>query len=84
MKNSVINRGAVKKASFPSYIGMTPEYDNITMKSTMPSMNKKMGSTNRSMKQRMNNTTGSFKFEMPRNLGSPVAGGNIFRNSNNV
>ena len=81
MKNSVINRNAIKKASFPSYIGMTPEYENITLKSTMPSMTPQNIATNKSAKLKLNNTTGNFKFEMPRNLKSPVAGGNIFKNS---
>ena len=81
MKNSVINRNAIKKASYPSYIGMTPEYENITLKSTMPSMTPQNKSANKSAKLKMNNTTGNFKFEMPRNLKSPVAGGNIFKNS---
>lgn len=35
-KNSVINRGAVTKASYPCFVGMTPDYDNITLKSTLP------------------------------------------------
>ena len=37
-KSSQINRGSVTKAAFPSYVGMTPEYDNILFRSTQPSM----------------------------------------------
>ena len=81
MKNSVINRGAVKKASYPSYIGMTPEYENIMLKSTMPSMTPQNKSTSKASKLKLNNTTGNFKFEMPRGLKSPVAGGNIFKST---
>lgn len=33
-KSSNINRGSVTKAAFPSYVGMTPEYDNILFRST--------------------------------------------------
>lgn len=33
-KSSHINRGSVTKAAFPSYVGMTPEYDNILFRST--------------------------------------------------
>jgi hypothetical protein len=42
-KNSVINRGSIKQASYPSLVGLTPEYDNIQMKSTMPSITDKRG-----------------------------------------
>lgn len=52
------------KASFPSFVGMTPEYDNITLKSTMPSYNEINKQANE--KAKLNLTTGSFKFEMPR------------------
>ena len=63
-KNSVIIRGAVTKASFPSFVGLTPEYDNIAMKSTMPSFNEKNKLANE--KAKLSLTQGSFKFEMPR------------------
>lgn len=68
-KNSVINRGAVVKASFPSYIGMTPEYENITLKSTMPSMTDKNRTANEHAKMKL--STGNFRFEMPREPWSP-------------
>lgn len=63
-KNSVINRGAVTKASFPSYVGMTPDYDNITLKSTMPSFTSKNKQANE--KAKLSLTTGSFSFDMPK------------------
>lgn len=63
-KNSVINRGAVTKASFPSYVGMTPDFEQITMKSTKPSFTDKNKQANERAK--LNLTTGNFKFDMPR------------------
>ena len=69
LKNSVINRGSVKKASFPNYIGMTPDYDNINMLSTRPSFSNANKSANNRAKLKI--SSGNFKFEMPRNLDSP-------------
>ena len=63
-KNSVINRGAVTKASFPNYVGMTPEYEQIMMLSTKPSFTKTNKQAND--KAKLSLTTGSFKFDMPR------------------
>ena len=63
-KNSIINRGAVTKASFPNFVGMTPEYEQITMNSTKPSMTEKNKQANE--KAKLSLTTGSFKFDMPR------------------
>ena len=40
-KSSHINRGSVTKAAYPSYVGMTPEYDNILMTSTEASYTEK-------------------------------------------
>ena len=33
-----INRGSVTKAAFPSYVGMTPTYDNVAFASTQASL----------------------------------------------
>ena len=68
-KNSVINRGQVKKATFPNFVGMTPEYDQIAMNSTMPSFTDKNKSANRAAEMKI--SSGNFKFEMPKDLDSP-------------
>lgn len=43
---------------------MTPDYDNITLKSTMPSYTEKNKQANE--KAKLSLTSGSFNFEMPR------------------
>lgn len=78
-KNSVINRGAVTKASFPNFVGMTPEYEQITMNSTKPSFTDKNKQAND--KAKLSLTTGNFAFDMPRQPWTTKNADNLFMNA---
>ena len=57
------------KAAFPSYVGMTPEYENIAYASTQPSMTQSNKKANARARELF--SSGNFTYKMPKQLMSP-------------